>query len=310
MITDTTYTYTPADFVRAFGAAEADGLMLEAATSGMDLRYRRLNARTREAVILDIEERIATAKAMGDYRRDVWERCWSDVALRFTGGEGTTAELTPPFLSRLPVLRLDGDFARPLDAAFESQWQKVLRLWLSHAYLAEAPVIYEFGCGSGHNLVDLAGVIPTARFIGLDWSPSAAALVSAAGARLGLPLEGRVFDFFAPDPGLRLEPGAVVLTFFALEQVGERCGPFIEWLTDRRPALVISIEPLLEFYDPTNPFDRLALAYHRARGYLSGYLPRLRRLEMAGKVSIVKACRTGFGSTYNEGCSLLVWRPS
>jgi hypothetical protein len=49
--------------------------------------------------------------------------------------------------------------------------------------------------------------------------------------------------------------------------------------------------------------------YHRKRGYLSGFLPRLKSLEAEGRITILEAKRMFFGSLYHEGYSFVVWRP-
>jgi len=70
------------------------------------------------------------------------------------------------------------------------------------------------------------------------------------------------------------------------------------------------MEPIEDLYDEENLLDYLALKYHRKRGYLSGYLPRLRMLEAEGKLKIMEVRRMHFGSIYQEGYSFVVWRPA
>ena len=70
------------------------------------------------------------------------------------------------------------------------------------------------------------------------------------------------------------------------------------------------MEPIEDLYDEDNLADYLALRYHRKRGYLSGFLPRLRTLETEGKIRILEIRRMFFGSLYHEGYSFVVWKPA
>jgi hypothetical protein len=125
----------------------------------------------------------------------------------------------------------------------------------------------------------------------------------------GFNLKGRRFDFFNPDRDMSLGRDAVVTTFAALEQTGSRFVAFAEWLLERRPWLVLSVEPILDFYIPDRLFDYLAIRYHTHRDYLNGYLGWVRAKADVGQLEIVASLRPGFGSLYHEGYSVLAWRP-
>jgi hypothetical protein len=75
-----------------------------------------------------------------------------------------------------------------------------------------------------------------------------------------------------------------------------------------RPSVVVQYEPVLEFYDPDNLYDALALRYCRQRNYLEGYYPALQRLQDEGRIEILAARRPELGGTLHEA-SVLVWRP-
>jgi hypothetical protein len=125
-----------------------------------------------------------------------------------------------------------------------------------------------------------------------------------------LATQGRLFNFFAPDPEFRLEPGAVVLTFGALEQVGDRFGPFLEFLRANRPLRCVHVEVLEEMYDDSLLLDALALRYHRSRGYLSGFLPALQQRAARGELVLERVFRQHFGNRFNDTFSYLIWQPA
>ena len=100
-----------------------------------------------------------------------------------------------------------------------------------------------------------------------------------------------------------------MLTFGALEQVGGRFGPFIDYVLGQRPAVCLHIEGFVELYEPRDLFDYLAARYHRRRGYLEGLLPHLQQLERSGEVEILSVHRHRAGVYSNDTYSHVAWRP-
>ena len=100
-----------------------------------------------------------------------------------------------------------------------------------------------------------------------------------------------------------------VVTLHAMEQLGDNFGPFLDMLISNRPAVCIHLEPIIEFYDTTLEFDLYAVNYHNKRNYLSGFLNKLHNYEKVGDIEIIQSHRSGFGSTFQEAYSIIVWRP-
>lgn len=176
-------------------------------------------------------------------------------------------------------------------------------------YFAEVESVYEFGCGTARFLYLLGTLMPEKALWGADWTPSTLEIIDLI-ARSGRNIQGHLFDMLQPDLAFSIDKGAGVYTVGALEQLGNRFGPFLDYLLSQNPAIVVHHEPILEFYDEKAPLDRLAMDYHLKRGYLNGYLTALRRLETEGKIRILQALRPGYGDGYNETASLVVWKPA
>lgn len=299
-----------ADFLAAFDAAPEDAALFAAEAARHDFHYRRLDQAERDAVILSVLRKLDSFTQVGEHRHDIWEMAWAEVGHRYDDSGGELSALEPSFIAGTRHIRLGGDYALPLDPSFEFSFFRVLRSWLFRKYLGDSQHVYEFGCGSGFNLASLAQLAPDKHLVGLDWARPAVRLIDRVAARYGFPLRGRHFDFFHPDPDLTLEPDAVAMTFCALEQTGDRCPVFLDWLLERRPALVISMEPILDFYAADSLVDELAMRYHGGRRYLTGYWAWARQAAAAGRIELLKARRLGMGSLYHEGYSLLIWRPS
>lgn len=300
---------TPSDFMHSFGADESTLPCIAEEAAKYDFRYRRMQQSERDAVILDIIKGIGSFTQVGAHRHNIWESCWEDVAARYMESGGKLSALEPHFIGAAGIVRMNGDYALPHSPGYDLNWFKVLRAWLFHTYVKGRSAAYEFGCGSGYNLAELALINPDIKLVGLDWSEKAVALINHFAAEHKMHLSGRRFDFFHPDHSIKLEPDCAVMTFAALEQVGDSCSTFVDWLIEQRPGIVVSMEPVAEFYNPDQLFDHLALTYHRTRKYLDGYYTRLVDLAKQGKVEIIKTRRLNFGSLYQESFSLLIWRP-
>ena len=247
---------------------------------------------------------------VGEHRRDVWQKGWGENLREFEASNFEADALLPKYFGANAFLRFKQRYVRPADARFELNFYTVLRRWLFRRYLADIDHIYELGCGTGLNLILLAKLFPEKRLYGADWAPASVSIVNGLARKYGWRLQGRLFDFFAPDPGFSLAQPGAVLTMDALEQIGDRHGELLDYLLARRPALVVHVEPIVELYDEANLLDYLASRYHRDRHYLSGYLSALRNLERSGKIEIMLTQRTYFGGFYNESYSILVWRPA
>lgn len=296
-------------FIKSFDASAQEGGWIAEELVKYDFSYRRLTQEERDALILLVLNRLDGFTQVGAHRHNIWEMAWGDVASCYAASQGDLSALEPSFIGATQEIRLGGDFAVPTEPKFEMNFFRVFRLWLYKKYLGDARRVYEFGCGSGFNLAALAQLAPDKELIGLDWAKPAVDLMNGFAQKQGFNLTGREFDFFAPDPKLKLGSGSVVMTFCALEQTGERFRGFIDWLLEQKPDLVMHMEPIFEFYDPTRLFDALAMRYHQHRHYLKGFYTYMNELVAAGRVEILKARRMGYGSLFHEGTSMLIWRP-
>jgi hypothetical protein len=275
-----------------------------------DFRYQTLAPVERDQVILGILKRLESGELskVGEHRKEVWEKGWEENLEAFAQKGFALENLVPRFIRPEPIVRLNRDYVCACNPKVEFHFHDVVRRWLFLQYMADGEAVYEFGCGSGYNLVTFSEIHPTMRLVGLDWAESSVKLVNLIAKTHQLNLQGVRFDLFHPDDSLGLGPRDVALTICALEQVGTRHEEFLQFLLRKRPRLCVHMEPLLDLYDPDNLVDYLAIRFHTGRGYLSGFLERLRQLETQKRIEIVKVQRMGFGSLYHEGYSYIVWR--
>ncbi|SVE25301.1 uncharacterized protein METZ01_LOCUS478155, partial [marine metagenome] len=76
-----------------------------------------------------------------------------------------------------------------------------------------------------------------------------------------------------------------------------------------KASIVVNIEPMSEPLDDNELLQYLSIKYFEKRGYLKDYIKKLKKLEKDGKVVINDITRTGIGSLFIEGYSIISWSP-
>lgn len=244
----------------------------------------------------------------GPKRRDVWNAGWQENLDALVSGNDISESVKPRYLRENHWYRMDGSLTWFENPYAEYEVLSAIRTPLFSRYFADCDEVVEIGCGSGQNLHHLAKLFPEKRFYGYDWVESSARLIDELGRKTGRSISGCVFDMENPDFGIQLPARTGILTFHAFEQLGDRFGPMLEFLLEKRPSIVVQVEPIEENYDLANPLDKLALEYHYHRGYLSGYLTALKELERKGRIEIDNAFRVPFGSRFHEANGVVAWR--
>jgi len=300
------------DFARSFGTTVEDipddCRELIAKT---DFRYKILEGEERDRVLLDVLKKIESdTQIIGAAgRQDVWEQGWEGNLQDFINSGYNLDTLTPKFIRPNQVIRFKGNYIMPSNPMFELDYFRVFRRWLFNKYLRDVDSIYEFGCGTGFNLVELAQLYPEKKLHGLDFVPSSRDLVNKIGEVYGWKITGYLFDMLSPDENFEIENNSAIFTIGAIEQLAGNFEPFLQFLFKSSPELCIHIEPTIELYDENNLIDYLAMKFHRKRGYTENYLTRLRELEAQNRIEILKVKRPFFGGLYMEGYSHMIWKP-
>jgi hypothetical protein len=261
------------------------------------MKYRLLTKKEQDQVVIEILDTLLDPSLpfSGKHRREQWEKG--------LGENLKNGDHTPRYFGKYKVNRINQKFVVGSTKNFEQKMLYSIIDELTYRYLAGHNDIYEFGCGTGHNLLRVRKINKSARLHGFDWVKSSNELVRKLG------FHAEQFDFFEPNLKIKLEPNSAVYTVAALEQVGTRYERFLKYLLKQKPSVVVNIEPMPEFLDPTNLLDYLSIKYMKKRRYLDGYYDALVRLEKEGKIEILEARRSGIGSKFIDGYSIVVWRP-
>lgn len=256
------------------------------------MKHKKLTKQEEETALIQIMDTLLddSLPYSGKHRHDQWEKGWAENL--------KTGDLKPKYFGKYPITRLNGKLVKGVD---EQKALYTIVDALGKKYLSKVNNIVEFGCGTGHNLLRMKKINPKAHLLGGDWATSSQKIVSQNG------IHGFNFDFFQPLMPIPKQAG--VYTVAALEQTGIYYKKFVNYLIRHNPSVVVHIEPIPELLDSTKLLDYLSIKYMAKRKYLSGYLDYLRELEKEGKIKILEARRSGIGSLFIDGYSIISWKP-
>jgi hypothetical protein len=277
---------------------------------GQDLRYKRLSQESRDSIILRVLKRLddVNLTPSGEAYLGKWESGWGENRKDY-GNTGDVKDLLPKFVKKNEVIRFEADYALPLSSEFETSFVNILRQFIFEKFLIGFENIYEFGAGTGHNLVQLAKIFPNARLVGADWSVEACKLMGEVGSNLAINLSSVEFDMFNPSFDLEVPQGSALITVGALEQLGEKHEDFFKFILKKKFKICIHFETSYELYDESKLFDALAMRYLEKRNWLRGFFGNLKKSEDDGSLKILYQKRT-FGSLFHDGYTVTVWRPN
>jgi hypothetical protein len=278
--------------------------------NAIDLSYSELSkSANNEAVLRVLTALNSDLVQVGAHRSDDWERGWLENYENYKKSKSLN-DVIPKYFNKIPLIRWKQEWIQPNSPTMEYNMLGLIVNFITDSYLDSFTNIYEFGCGTGHNLLRIRNRLPEVNLIGLDWAKSSQALIRQIASDTSDPrFTGENFDYFKPNRDLKIKDNSAVITVASLEQTGSKFSDFIDYLVKQKPSLVIHIEPMWEPLDDTNLLDYLSIKYFKKRNYLNGLQKYIEHLEKQGSAEILKKDRTFVGSFYIDGYSLLIWKP-
>jgi hypothetical protein len=273
-----------------------------------DFTYMEISHEERDRAILGFIDTLESDLVkVGPHRAPDWEKGWGENLTKFKESKDL-GDILPKYFGKIPLIRWQQNWVLPNDSRMEYNMLGLILEYLIEKYLNDQDTVYEFGCGTGHNLLRIRDHYRSMELHGLDWAESSQNLLQTIAVQTNDHLlYGSNFDYFNPNSGLQLSKNAVVLTVASLEQTGTGFKQFIDYLVTQKPRLVIHVEPMWEPLDPTHLLDSLSIKYFRKREYLNGLLKYVEELQSNSHVSIIEVKRTYVGSFFIDGYSILVW---
>jgi SAM-dependent methyltransferase len=277
----------------------------------IDLSYSEIpKSANNEAVLRVLNALNSDLIQVGAHRSGDWEKGWQENFENYKRSKNLN-DVIPKYFNKIPLIRWKQEWIQPNSPTMEYDMLGLIVNFITDSYLESFSNIYEFGCGTGHNLLRIRNRLPDVNLIGLDWATSSQALIRQVAVDTSDPkFTGENFDYFKPNQDLKIKDNSAVITVASLEQTGSKFNEFIDYLVAQKPSLVIHIEPMWEPLDETNLMDYLSIKYFEKRSYLNGLQKYIENLEIQGTAEIIKKERTYVGSFFIDGYSLLVWKPN
>jgi len=277
-------------------------------TEANNFNYKTLSKyETNLAFIKYIDFLVTEKKISGPEYLEFWEIGWKENLDLFRDTLNISA-LLPKFIRKNSLIRFQGKFIAPEDPNFESNFVEVIRETVFQQYFSDSESIWEFGCGTGLNLVHLSRIFPEKQLVGCDWALASVHIIKELSKSLGLNLDGQLFDIFNPNLEIldTVPANSGLLTVGTMEQIGAQFFPFLNALLNSKFKIIIHLETNYELYDKTDLFDYFPVKYIEKRNWLTGYFSELRKLEGEGKIEILHQKKT-FGSFFHDGYTITIW---
>ena len=301
------------DFAESFGTNKqsfSSNLVKE--INSLNFKYRKPTEEEFEGLILEILKKIDKDKQVigANEREKVWFDGWNENLQMFRESNFDVETLTPKFVRPGNPIRLNQSYIFPEDDNFELNFIQIYRLWYLENYFNDVDNIYEFGCGTGFNLLAANSLFPKKSLYGSDFVQSSVDLVNEIAKSKEINLIGDLFNMLKPDYDYEIKENSGIYTFGSLEQLASDTDPIIEFFLKKKPKICIHTEPAIELYDKENNLsDFLAAKFQGNRGYTSGLIEKLKKLEEEGQIEIISIKRLYFGSFFMEGYNHIAWRP-
>lgn len=235
----------------------------------------------------------------------IWERGWSENYYKYLKYKKEKF-LIPKYVRKNTFLRLNGNYIIPISRDFEKNFFSMISYAVFLKFFKNINSIYEFGCGTGHNLIRLAKIFPKKKLYGLDYSLFSQKILNLINLNYKN-INSHYFNLLKPDYNFSLDKNAGVFTVGALEQIGSNYFNFFKYLKKNKPSLVINFEPLDKLFSNDNLSDYLSKQYLLKRNYLKNYLTFLEKMENKNVIKIIAKRRT-FGCQTNEGYSFVIYK--
>jgi hypothetical protein len=273
-----------------------------------NLKYSLLKNYELKLKLKKISEFINSNKIIksGKEYKKRWEEGWSHNFNIFKKNQFEKA-LIPKYFNKYPFARLNGHLIKTHTNLFDYKILKLLTSYLFMTYFKRIEQAIEFGCGTGHNLLNLRKYNKNAELIGLDWTIASQKILKKI-SLIFPKFFGYNFDFFSPKINFKVKKKSIFFSIAALEQIGARHKKFLNFVLHNKPALVIHLEPIPELLDKKNILDNLSIQFMEKKNYLKNYLVALKSLEKSKRIKIIKIRKSYFGSLYINGYSLIVWK--
>jgi len=178
-------------------------------------------------------------------------------------------------------------------------------------YAADENELMEIGSGAGRNLIALAHAGPWKSLLGLELSQTGREVTRRVCERFDIQsIHTAHIDLLDPkSKSFDKLRGAVVFSFYCLEQLPSYTRCVMENLRRAGVKRVIHIEPTTELFGCTSLKDLATISYIWRQDYQRTLVTTARTLQNEGKVKLLACERLHFAPSCRNDPTLVVWEP-
>ena len=274
------------------------------------LEYTQVNEKINSSIIKDCIDIILKDKKKinSQKRKKIWMSGWNQNYIDYKKNPKNLNSLTPHFIKSNFPKRFLKKFIIPKSKNFEYSLFELFREDLFQKYFTKYENIHEFGCGTGINLLALKKKFPNKSIFGSDFVKSSGKIIDLINKTFRYNIKFELFDVKKPNKKYNIKNNSLVFTTGVIEQVTDDYKKFINFLLEKKPDIVINMEPFKEIYNLNNKMDLLSYIFIKKRGYAKNFLNYLKFLESKKKIKIIKIKRTYFGSVLMDSYNYVVWK--
>ena len=251
-------------------------------------------------------------QSVGAHRHDVWQQGWKENLQLFLN-DNSYKSLIPKYFDKQSdinaIVRWNGEFVSAQSPYFVYNIfcilvDTILQKFVDHNY----DNLYEFGCGTGYNLVRFAKYNQNINLIGTDWVKSSQDLLTEI-QKSGLSnnISGYNFNYFEIDDSISIKENSAILTCCSLEQIGESYKDIVDYWVSQKPKICINFENDNSILDENRLVDKLSILYAKKRKYLDGFVDYLKHLQSQNIIKIIYHKRFFTGNMYHESFPVIIW---
>jgi hypothetical protein len=238
------------DFANSFGvSSDVFSQNLIAKIKNFNFKYRVITGDEYENLVLEILKNIDKDKQIigSDNRTQIWHNGWNENLDEFVKSNYNEKALKPKFIRDRNIVRLNKQYVRTEDKDFELNFIEIYRHFFIENYFGSCDNVYEFGCGTGFNLLAVDSIFPNKNLYGSDFVQSSVDLVNEIANSRKINLSGYLFNMLKPDYNYKIKDNSAIFTFGSLEQLSGKVADILEYFISMRPKICIHTEPVMNF---------------------------------------------------------------
>lgn len=278
------------------------------------LQYEFLSELEKEqAIVRCIDALISYLPQAGLHRKNLWEDGWNENLQNFMLSKEYD-DLIPKYFEKQAsidtLVRWNNNFVKTKTYNFAYKiFALVVDCIIIKFIESNIENIYEFGCGTGYNLMRFHKYFEKINLFGLDWANSSQDIIKfIRNSNIISNIDCCNFDYYNVDKNYIIKQNSAVLTCCSLEQIGNSFKDVVDYWVAQKPSICINFENDNSIFDNSKLLDKISVEYARKRNYLDGFYNYLKELESKKVIEILYVKRLYFGNLFHEGCPVFIWK--